>query len=444
MRFLWYFGVYEVDKNRILEFIPFSAGLALTSSCFVILGELLKNSRNGLNLLLAVVVGAGICFVIARSVSYLMGMYPSNAGIRAWIQPVLGEWWGLFSSYTMLSIIFLFSGAEMLVLAEIIHKLYSDMPILISPVLMIISILIINLLSLSLSKKVQQLSVIMMLMGLISLSIIGLVGKYPTHNVDFYNVGDWRLIPLMIGSTIFLFVGFEWVCSQGETRHDFESNIPISMNYSIALLCVVYSSLLIISSLVLPENGGSGFLHLDLARHLLGERGIIVALVFSMLALFTTFNSSLMGVSRLIYGMSREGKMPKYLSYLSNEKSIPYASLIFVCSVSLIFAIVEYLTSILIAALIVCSSLYCFIYALVIFTKITIQSKQGSAGVVLIEIITLLVLFVIGIASLVSVPGQTSSALFLFVIIIIVSFILTINYSTNMKNLIISGKGKGI
>ncbi|WP_327865325.1 amino acid permease [Aneurinibacillus aneurinilyticus] len=75
-------------------------------------------------------------------------------------------------------------------------------------------------------------------------------------------------------------------------------------------------------------------------RRLLGKPGLIIMGTVSILAAVATCDTYLVAVPRMLYGLSREGMLPKFFSYLHSTIRMPWYGIFFV--VALILVVIVY------------------------------------------------------------------------------------------------------
>ncbi|MED4730992.1 APC family permease [Aneurinibacillus migulanus] len=73
---------------------------------------------------------------------------------------------------------------------------------------------------------------------------------------------------------------------------------------------------------------------------MLGKPGLIIMGTVSILAAVTTCDTYLVAVPRMLYGLSREGMLPKFFSYLHPTTRTPWYGIFFV--VALILVVIVY------------------------------------------------------------------------------------------------------
>lgn len=136
----------------------------------------------------------------------------------------------------------------------------------------------------------------------------------------------------------FIFTGYEHMASLSEETENPEENIWKAFLLSLLVTTGIYLSIIFsLLALLGPDKLANSISPLADAGNL---RHPLMGTVISIAALLATSNAVLSGslsVSRLIFGMSRAGDLPEFLSKTSSTTSSPYFSILFVMFGSLIF-----------------------------------------------------------------------------------------------------------
>jgi amino acid transporter len=206
---------------------------------------------------------------------------------------------------------------------------------------LLVFFLIINLLGVEIFGKIQLLLTIVMLAALAITGSMGLLGigtVNPMLENVVFNPGGWSVVFQSIAGGIWLYIGIEYVCPMAEEIVEPEKNIPKAMIYGLLTIFVCdvlfgeailrYIDPAILTSSSVPQLEG--------VRAMLGETGVIVLAIATILAGGSSINSHIAAVPRMLYGLSRDGMMPKVFSYLHPKFRTPWVS-IFVVEALLAF-----------------------------------------------------------------------------------------------------------
>ncbi len=354
-----------MSMRQLREFIDYAAistGMALAISCYAVIADMLRIEYGAL-IALAILFAALICMLAALSVSELAGMFPSAPGIRTYLKQAFGNEFSLLLTFIYIGMVMLVAGVESFAFARIATSLGLGLPEPVLAALLIITVVLLNLRGIELAYKTQTILTVVLVAAFVGVSIyaLGLKATVVPQTVATITP-DWaNNLPILTGMAIFLFIGFEWVTPLGRRPESYRRLIPWSMPMAIVLLTILYGLFVMALLHVMPGKhpAMTNVPQLLLGQILLDKTGLYLMAFLSVLAMLTSFNAGLMGASRLLYAVAREGELPKWCASLSLPACIPYAAILIIGTGSLFAALFatlfhSYLAMAMVAAVITC------------------------------------------------------------------------------------------
>lgn len=359
--------------------------MGITSSGYLLVAELIGRSTSLLYILLSILIGAALCLLVSDAAGNMSRQYPASQGPRTWFTAAFGNHIGLMLTYCLLFVVLIFAGVECFVLFKCIEFIWPNTVNQYYVIFASLAVVVgINLRSLELPHKVQAVATCLLIFIILLVSLLGYFtagGVAPAAASSSTTEEGGELLISLIGISIFFFIGFEWVVTQGSSKKDFEVHLPRAMSTSIVVLALM--NLLFVTcawkwmGASSAPDVNSPILHLEIGKRIFGHAGSILMLIFSVIALFTTFNAGLLGASRLVYSLSREGALPKFLSNISLKTGSPTNAVLAIGAGALAFSLLETYFSLQISALILCSAIYCVIYSALLIAEVKrINSKK--------------------------------------------------------------------
>lgn len=275
------------------------------------------------------VVGAGLISVLAAwCFAELVGMFPTAAGIKLFIEKAFGEKAALICATLYVGITVLIVGAESYILGSVLHYALPAVPRGIWIFLFLTGMALVNLRGIRLSGLMQDLTTYAMVAGIVGLSAWGLLrpGAPPAEGLLLLP-GSFSLAQA-VALGVFLYLGFEWVTPLAEEVTDVRL-IPRGMLLGLAILAGVYG-LLHVGMVTLVEKeslAASPVPHMLFGEAAFGRTGLLLMAAISALASVTSFNAGLMTASRFLYAMARDGAAPRALCRLHPDWATPWASI---------------------------------------------------------------------------------------------------------------------
>jgi APA family basic amino acid/polyamine antiporter len=143
--------------------------------------------------------------------------------------------------------------------------------------------------------------------------------------------GTWLALTSATALAFFALVGFEDTVNMAEETKNPAKAFPRALLGGLAIAGVIYVAVALTSSLLVAAEdleGSSGPL-LEVVR--VGAPALPLW-IFSLIALFAVSNSALINMlmaSRLLYGMSNEGILPRALGKVHRGRRTPWAAIVF-------------------------------------------------------------------------------------------------------------------
>jgi len=219
-----------------------------------------------------------------------------------------------------------------------------------------------------------------------------------------------------VGAAVYLFIGFEWVTMMGFTAKAYERKIPISMPLAILTNVVAYCvfSVAMATRMQVPSITGTDIPQIPYFVQIFGVRGSVVGLVLSILAIVSCFNAGVMGGSRLVHALAREGNFPKSWGKISLNTGAPIGGVLALGVMAAIASVVIVRFTLAEITAVVGSAIVCFVYAAFMLAVLRLRKTHPDARrtfrsplPVWLQWIMIGVLPVAGIGALFGLEGKT-------------------------------------
>jgi amino acid efflux transporter len=326
--------------------LSLSVGMALATSCFGMIAGLA--STTGWWLLPAMACSLLIALAVAHAIGRLAKRFPSALGVRTYIKAAFGNTASLFFVFLYLFMIALVAGVESNLYASIVQQLVPGLDARLVIAAVFASVLLLNVRGHEFSRNAQLVLVAAMLLGIVALAVTGFV-QQPTAVVQLSvmpaelqatqaaQASQLANMPAAAIGAFFLFVGFEWVTSAQPASRQAATQLPRVLLVAVLVLGLVYMAFAAaaLTHLGAAQLAGTRSPQMLLAALLWGSVGRWVMLAVSTAAVLMAFNAGVLGASRLIYGLAREGCLPRSLSATLPGSGAPARALALVVGASL-------------------------------------------------------------------------------------------------------------
>jgi ethanolamine permease len=173
------------------------------------------------------------------------------------------------------------------------------------------------------------------------------------------------VLPGAVALAVFLFMGFEWVTPLGLRPQAYARKVPWSMPVAIGALTLSYAAFMVGAAATLPAAtlAGSTTPQVAYLRELLGSVGLPLAAMLSLSAIVSTFNAGLMGGSRLVLILSREGHLPRWCGTMSLRTGAPVGAVLMLAGLATVAAVTVRGLRMELVVAVIGAAVICVIYA---------------------------------------------------------------------------------
>jgi amino acid transporter len=349
--------------RRALSFSGASAistGLAFAAINFLGVAQLLDYVRGPMSWV-AVVAGGVVILVVRALFAELNGMYPTAAGIRLWMGRAMNDRLALILTLTYMTAIVLVIAADAFIIGEAIAYAFDNGHTI---AMVYVAVLLaaatwINLRGIKLAGTAEKVVTTLVVAGTVAVGVAALFRHGSTAHLDA-GVHTNPVSALVLG--IFLYTAFEWVTTNAEEVTE-PSIIPRAMLVAIVVLCVSQAVFAVAMGLTLDAGQrATAYPQLLVAQEALGHAGMLVMLAVTALTAVNTFNGGFVTMSRFMYAVAREGKLPRSLTRL-NDRAVPVVPVWILGISSLVVAGIVAVAGTWAMMVSVCAALEMMIYA---------------------------------------------------------------------------------
>lgn len=335
----------EEKKLGLKSVISVSVGLVIATSCLVSLGQ--GAGTIGIAFIPAMIIACLLNMTTIASLSELNALMPNTTGgLAQYTLACLGPFPTMISmvgGYLFCNI--LSCGVEASIFAYAMGEIFHlPIPNFSYTLIVTIVLLVANLRGVDMFAKIQDIVAYLMVASMVIMGIIGMLGLGTGKKVvqPLYMTTDWKQIVSMTAVAFWLFIGAEYVIPISKDVKNAKRNVPLGMFIGLALICVVQSVLVLGFHNYTDWNelANSAAPHLLYGQNLLGTVGKFWMALVAALALISSQNSAINGLSSICQGMAKMNMMPQSFAK-TNKHSVPYVGVWFVSILILVFAYIS-------------------------------------------------------------------------------------------------------
>ncbi|MBK0001190.1 APC family permease [Erwinia sp. S38] len=335
-------SVKPVAKLGFLSLISVAVGLVVSQGVMVMM--LHAAGIAGLSLILPLTLAWLLALSYACSFSELSLMIPRSGSLCSYTEVALGHFPAIIATFSGYIVVAMFAlSAELLLLDLIIGKVFphSSLPPLAVAAGVLLLFTLFNLMNIDIFARLQTALAVIMMIVLLVLGICAITSSQAETVQDVIAQGSlapqgwgWGAVAL-VATTVWGFVGAEFVCPLIEETKRPQRDIPRAMMVGLTLIFITIMLYCLGALLVLPRSAltGDDLPHFLFATKVFGESGKLLLLAAAITATCSTLNSSLATIPRMLSGMSQNGQaFPCFNRHSRN--GVPWLAVLFVAAIT--------------------------------------------------------------------------------------------------------------
>jgi APA family basic amino acid/polyamine antiporter len=308
-------------------------GVILGAGIYALIGKAAGIAGNAVWISFA--IAAFVAALTGLSYAELSSMFPKAGAEYEYTRKAIGRKVAFVLGWMIISG-GLFSGATVAYgFAGYFNALFGT-PILLTALVLIILLSALIFYGIKQSVKVAIALTIIEAAGLFIIIFIGLPYIGSVNYLEVPSIAGMFSAAALI---FFAFIGFEDIVRLSEETKNPQKTIPKALILAIIITTIMYMFVAIsaISVLGWERLSTSDAPLADVASAAFGTNAFVILAVAALFSTANTVLLLLLATSRIMYGMSCSGSLPKRFSYVHKKTRTPWISIIFVAVISLIF-----------------------------------------------------------------------------------------------------------
>ncbi len=295
-------------------------------------------------LLVSVLIAAFFCIFIGLCYAELCAAMPYAGGEYHYTKAAMGKFASFITGWFLVIAYSAMMPGEVIILSKIFAMLSSVPPKWLTGTLIAIIFGAINLLGVRISAIFQLVFAIILFLGM-AIFIFGGLGNIQWSNFSPFFEGRVPGMLMMVPIAMLAFMGFDIVPQAAEEVKSPIEKVVYLIPLSILFVCFFYfGAFFTAAANVHPDviaKSKAEVPLIEVSKGFLGESGALVILIAGIMGLVTTLNAFVIGASRLMLGMAREGVLPKFLAQVNKKYSTPHWAIILIIIFGILGAIFQ-------------------------------------------------------------------------------------------------------
>lgn len=311
----------------LLDAVFIGLGAMIGAGIFVVLG--VAAGVAGPAVILAIVLAAVPATANALSSAQLAAQFPEAGGTYAYGLRTLGPAWGFTAGWVFLVGKVAAAGTVALGLGDYLAPLVPALSPRIVAVAVALAVTALNYAGIQRTSRANIAMVTLAVLALIGFAAIALPEADTSHLEPLAPHG-WRSVAQATALLFFAYTGYARIATLGEEVQDPARTIPRAIGFTMAITVGLY----VVTAVAAVSAVGAASLAaspapLAAAAETVGGAGAGVAVAVGALAAMSgVILSQILGVSRMVFAMGREGDAPKALARVAPGRGVPHLAVL--------------------------------------------------------------------------------------------------------------------
>lgn len=328
----------DQKKLGLPSVIATGVGLIVATSCLLSIGQ--GSSILGLPFIFTMAIACAFNILTALSICELNALMPNlTGGLAQFTLASCGPFITIITNMGgFICCQLILGSSEAAMFGNTISEVFSSLPVppAVWSIALIVILFVLNLFGVDMFAKIQNVVAFGLIGSLVIMGVLGCIKVNPSAVVEQPSVliGKFSDSFQLLGLAFFLFIGVEFIVPISPNVKNSRKFVPLGMVLSLVIIFVMQVLMTIGFKNYTPwdQLGESAVPHILYGSLLLGKAGTIWMTIVSLLAVISTLNTAMFGVSQLCAGMAKIGLLPAFFLRKTPAGS-PYIGLILVAVV---------------------------------------------------------------------------------------------------------------
>jgi len=295
-------------------------------------------------LLVSVLIAAFFSILIGLCYAELCAAMPYAGGEYHYTRAAMGNFPSFITGWFLVIAYSAMMPGEVIILSKIFAMLSSFPPKWLTGTIIALIFGMINIIGVRISAIVQLIFTVVLFLGM-AIFIFGGLGNIQWENFGPFFEGHVPGMLMMVPIAMLAFMGFDIVPQAAEEVRSPIKKVVYLIPLSIIFVCFFYFGAFFTAAANAPPDviaqSKAEVPLIDVAKGFLGEGGALVILIAGIMGLITTMNAFVIGASRLMLGMAREGVLPGLLAKIHPQYGTPHWAILLITVFGILGAIFQ-------------------------------------------------------------------------------------------------------
>ena len=323
----------------LFEVTMYGLGVIIGAGIYALIGKAAGLAGN--SVWASFLIGAFLAAFTGLSYAELVSMFPKAGGEYVYAEHAFGKRFAFLVGWLVVFGGIVAATTVALGFAGYLSAVFKT-PLALVAIVLISLLSLLNAWGVKKSAIVNEIGTFVEIAGLIIIVILGF--KY-IGNVNYFEMAPMGFSGVISATALifFAFLGFEDIVRLAEETKNPKRIAPLALILAIGISALLYAVIAITAvSVVGWQTLAQSSAPLALvAEKAFGAKAFTVLAIIALFATLTTVLVTLVASSRILYGMSKDGGVPKIFGAVSRKYFTPWVAVVFVGAVAALFALFE-------------------------------------------------------------------------------------------------------
>jgi len=331
--------------------------------------------RGGPASMLSLLIAAAFTLCVGLCFAELCSIMPVAGGAYIYVRRAMNKFSGFSAGWLLLLAYAAMMPGECTIIGKLVAGIAPGVPVAWVGVAAATIFTIINLLGITFSAVVQLILTVILFGGIFAYALPGLGNIQAENLMPFFGRGVAGMF-LMVPIYFLGFMGYDILPQAAQEVKSPVRKMVFVIPLSIFFVLLAYLSVAITNAGVLPweqiAKSTDPIPIMPIATKLLGPSGPMIIILAGLCGLVTTMNGFVVGASRLMMAMAKDGEIPGFFGTVNKRFGVPHWAILFIGVLGIIGSFVPQLIVLFDTA----ASAVLVTYALTAISVITLRRKE--------------------------------------------------------------------
>jgi amino acid transporter len=288
-----------------------------------------------------------LCYLIGMVAMFFTGLsyklmsqkYPLAGSVYVYVQKGINPAFGFLTGWSILLDYILLPATVVIIGSSFANAMFPGVSVWIWSIAFILFSTVTNIIGVDIMSKCSWILFVLQIAVILAFVLCTLRlmmnGTLHFNTISFYNPEQFNLSGILraTGIVILSYLGFDAISTLAEETINPEKAVGRAIIFAILIIGVIFILITLFAGIAYPNyeelNVDTAFI--DVVGFV-GGKWLTLATSFTLVLSFgvATTQASHTAVSRVLFAMSRDGVLPKQLSYISKKYHTPFIAIIFV------------------------------------------------------------------------------------------------------------------